>query len=165
LEKVVDRCKRSGKGHGSVADDVVEEEQSDGTFEKQCPAECGRFTSEVQLEVGDLRSNCLRAAPVHILCCWHLADIQDIVRDVLSRMGAKACASSAKPASETALVQKKRRNSAVAADEELIEEKKFRSSVGTAMSSVACDSVVLKWHFRSQTRTLPTQERASHCFS
>jgi hypothetical protein len=78
---------------------------------------------------------------VHILHCCHLADIQDVIRDVLSQMGAKACASSAKQASKTALVQKKRKNTTI---NEPLEEEKFQSAVGTAMSSVVCGSVVKK---------------------
>ena len=124
-----------------MADNVVEEVQADGTVDKQYPAECGHFTSEVELALGDQRSNYLQEVPVHILCHWHLADIQDIIRDVLSKMGAKACASSTKLALETAIVQKKCKG-LMLSEKSKAEERKFRSSVRTAMSSISHDSII-----------------------
>ena len=171
MEKVVDRYERSGKGHGSVADNWQEEEQQDGSSEKIHHKDYGRLTSEVRLEVGDLRANFLREAPVHILYYWHIADIQDIIRDVLSKMGEKACASSTKPASETACVQKSQKKGKGKDDDDQdlvdkLEERKFRASVGMAMGSMAYDSITKNitehkrqlFQLRRERHTIPVQD-------
>jgi hypothetical protein len=85
---------------------------------------------------------------VHILYYWHLADVQDIIRDVLSKIGEKACAPSTKPANDMSSVKKSRKHGHNSKEEEpeskddCIADCKFRSSVGHAMNSMTYNSLV-----------------------